>query len=175
MHLARVLALLGAGLLLSSAGCVRPLAPGDAAGEPDARDGNGPDARVDIDASDTASDAASDAAVNLFEVFPFPHDGAIGACVSCLDEQCGMQINACVNDPVCRDGIGCTLVNCLGPHDGGPPDGGLDFACINQCFMGNFNAIAQAVSAVGCVSSQCVGNCINDFFPDAGAQDVGGP
>jgi hypothetical protein len=123
---------------------------------------------VGLDASDGSM---TDGSINVFEIFPIP-DGAGAACATCLSDQCGMQINTCVNDMRCRDGFACALQNCIGAREGGTPDGGLDFACINTCFMGNFAAIGEALAAFGCITRQCGGMCIGSGMLDGSVIDV---
>jgi hypothetical protein len=114
------------------------------------------DATHSMDASVPPDAAQSDSSINIFEVFPIPETGPIAECAACASDHCGTQVNGCFNDPTCRDGLTCTIANCLGgARDGGGGPGGLDFTCINNCFMGNLGAAAQAIGAFTCITNNC--------------------
>ncbi len=92
--------------------------------------------------------------------------GGVLGCASCVTQQCGTQINACLQDPNCLMGIQCIATMCLGgggAMGGGPLGGALggggNFGCFLQCFGGNFQTVGEAISAVTCVTQQCGSTC----------------
>jgi len=121
-------------------------------------------------------DAGRDSFIDIWEVFPIPDSGPIGACASCVRDKCGTQVNACVNDPVCRAGLACTATSCLG--GGGP--GGFDLACVAKCFGGDLSKAFQAINTFTCVISGCGTACggllggLGGGFPGGGGGDAGG-
>lgn len=104
--------------------------------------------------------------IDFFDLFPIPDSGPIGACATCVADHCRSQVNACLNDTACRNGMVCTVMKCLG--GGGTPD----FACVLGCFGGDFGEAAKAISAFTCVISSCGSTCGGIF---GGGRDGGGP
>src|SRR5262249_52468701 len=99
----------------------------------------------------TKTDATS---IDLFDAFPIP-DGPLGDCVKCIRDQCGTELNACLNEEGCRTGVLCTLGMCL-PRGGG--DAGINPACIAGCFPDITQAVA-AIGGVSCVTTRCADIC----------------
>ncbi len=65
-----------------------------------------------------------DTGINIFDVFPIPDSGPIGVCAQCVANNCGNQVNACVNDRACLQGLACTVTQCLLGGGGGGGGGG---------------------------------------------------
>lgn len=103
-------------------------------------------------------DAGRDTFIDIWEVFPIPDSGPIGACASCVRDKCGDRVNACINDPACRAGLACTMTRCLAGGGGGGP-GGFDFACVAGCFGGDIGKAGLAISTFTCVIGTCGSAC----------------
>jgi hypothetical protein len=119
----------------------------------------GPDQSVPSD--DAAPDASGDVSrrdgfIDIFDALPIP-DGQAGACAACVRDNCGTQVNECVNSDVCRNGLVCTFMTCLA--GGGMPD----LACILGCFNGDTSAAFAAVGALMCVQTSCGSICTPSF------------
>lgn len=104
---------------------------------------------------DTAPPPPKDTGIDFFDIFPIPDSGPIGACASCVASNCSAQVNACLNDPTCRNGLTCVVTKCLG--GGGP--GGFDLTCVFGCFGGDFSKASEAISAFTCVTGKCGSAC----------------
>lgn len=104
---------------------------------------------------DARPDAAPDGWIDIFDAIPFPipDTGPIGACASCVADKCRNQVNTCVNDPACLQGLGCVVQSCLGSG------GGFDLACLQGCFNGNFTTMLNAINAFSCVTGTCGSAC----------------
>jgi hypothetical protein len=74
------------------------------------------------------------------------------ACLSCINDQCP-EVQDCLFDQVCRDGVTCAFQTCLG--GGGTPS----LSCMLGCFDGDFQAALQAFQALQCFTSQCGQTC----------------
>jgi hypothetical protein len=119
-------------------------------------EGAAPDAP---DLSDASADVARrDGFVDIFDAFPIP-DGQAGACASCVRDKCGTQVNDCVNSDVCRNGLVCTFMTCIGT---GTPD----LNCVLGCFNGDTAAAFAAIGALMCINMSCGTTCTPAF--DAG-------
>jgi len=124
--------------------------------------GDIPDADIPDVSADTEPppDAASDAQ-DFFDSFPLPP----GDCTTCLQEECGDQINACYNDPTCVAGIQCTITDCLAGGGGGGAGGsgggggGIDFQCVLGCFDNDFGSAMTGLSAFQCITGTCADPC----------------
>ena len=73
------------------------------------------------------------------------------ACIQCVAESCPEAL-ACVQDPVCGQGLFCAFTQCLG---GGSPD----LMCVADCFNGDLGAALDALQAIGCVLGTCGAEC----------------
>jgi hypothetical protein len=117
--------------------------------------------------ADVSVDAAGDAPpINLFDVFPLGDAG----CPACIRDRCGAQINACINNPACANGLFCTLQMCAGGLVGG--DGGFtptDLVCVLGCFNGDQATAFMAIGSLTCITMTCGGSC---SLGDAAAIDV---
>jgi hypothetical protein len=102
---------------------------------------------------------------NFFDSFPFPDSGPIADCVSCADQSCNDQVNACFNNPACAQGVVCAATSC----------GGFNLQCILQCFGGNFQAGLQAFQAFLCLAQNCGQECIGAIIGGGGPGGGGGP
>ena len=123
--------------------------------------GDIPDADVPDVSEDAPVDAVSDAQ-DFFDTLPPIPDGALGDCVSCLQDECGDQINACYNDPTCVEGIQCTVTDCLagsGSGGSGGSAGGVDFQCVLGCFDNDIGSAMTAMAAFQCVTESCSDDC----------------
>ena len=111
---------------------------------------------VDTAKPDTAP-PGRDTFIDFFDIFPIPDSGPIGECATCVATNCSKQVNTCLNDPVCRNGLACTVMKCLAGGGGG---GGMpDLACVLGCFGGDFGKAAEAIGAFTCVTGKCGGAC----------------
>jgi hypothetical protein len=72
-------------------------------------------------------------------------------CAVCVATDCP-QIAECIADPVCAEGLVCTLTGCIA-------DGAPDLQCISECFGGDFEAALGALEALGCVVTTCGDAC----------------
>jgi hypothetical protein len=72
-------------------------------------------------------------------------------CAVCVATDCP-QIAECISDPVCADGMVCTLTTCI-------VDGQPDLGCIADCFDGDFAAALGALEALGCIVTTCGESC----------------
>ncbi len=103
-------------------------------------------------------DAPSDAKDFFDTLPPLPDSGPIGECLSCLQGQCGDQINACYNDATCWSGIQCAATSCFtsgGGGSGGSGSGGIDYACLMECFDNDMTAIMTALQMFQCITGTC--------------------
>jgi hypothetical protein len=100
---------------------------------------------------------------NFFDAFPFPDSGPIANCVTCADQSCNSQVNACYNNPACAGGVVCAVTSC----------GGFSLGCVLSCFGGNFQAAIQAFAAFTCVATNCGQQCIGAIGGPGGGG--GGP
>ena len=116
----------------------------------------GPD-RADVtfeQAPDVSRDTQTpDRFIDIFDVLPLG-DGPLGVCVSCVRDRCGMQVNACLNNPTCAAGLLCTIVTCV--TDAGAPN----LTCVLGCFMNDFNAALTASSSFSCINMECGAKCL---------------
>jgi hypothetical protein len=116
-------------------------------------------------ASDTAIHDASperltvDGFIDIFDAFPIP-DGPAAACINCVRDRCGAEVNRCANSDPCRQGLACALTSCIAMQaEGGPGGAGPDPACLFGCFMGNLGALASASGAFSCIGMNCTAAC----------------
>jgi hypothetical protein len=132
---------------------------GDAAGDHSV-DHSVPDAGAIREASVEAS--ADDRYIDIFDVLPIPE----GPCGTCVREHCGTQINQCVNDPACREGLLCAAQMCAGSS---AADAGPDLVCLFGCFRGDLGKVLSALEGLGCIKSNCTDACSAE---DGGASDA---
>jgi hypothetical protein len=105
-----------------------------------------------------------DSGIDIWDVFPIPDSGPIGACATCVKDSCGAQVNDCLNDAACRSGVTCTVTKCLT----GGGTGGFDIACVLGCFGGDTSKAFLAVSVFTCITSTCGKECTS-LLPGADA------
>jgi hypothetical protein len=74
-------------------------------------------------------------------------------CIGCIATNCP-EVLGCVTDPVCIQGIGCAVTQCL---NGGEPD----LMCVADCFGGDLEAALNALSVITCVFGECGDACGN--------------
>src|SRR5579859_174739 len=151
----------GALLAIVATGCSGQETAGQPADGGGSGGAGGADSGAAADQSVQEEAAASDASIDtgrrdsfidIFDAFPIP-DGQAGACAACVRDQCGAQVNACVNSDVCRNGLVCTVMTCLA--GGGMPD----LTCILGCFNGDTGAAFAAIGALMCINTSCGGAC----------------
>lgn len=117
------------------------------------------DVSEDVSADTGVPDAPNDAK-DFWDSFPIPDS----PCKTCLQDNCP-DINACYNDPVCVQGIQCTVTDCLagggGGGNGGSGGGGgqIDYMCVLGCFNNDFGAAMTAISAFSCITQTCGTDC----------------
>jgi hypothetical protein len=93
--------------------------------------------------------------------------GGVVQCVECITQSCP-QVQQCLGDTSCRQGVECVLTQCLS-------GGGFNFQCAIGCFNGDFGAAIQALQAVQCVYQQCGANCVGGIGGGTGgATGAGG-
>lgn len=112
--------------------------------------------------------------IDIWEVFPIPDSGPIGACASCVRDTCGAQVNDCINDATCRSGLACSMTRCLAGGGGTP-----DLACLSGCFGGDLSKAFKAISVFTCITGKCSMQCgglIGGIpgFPGGGGGGSGG-
>jgi|ERR1700690_1191931 len=113
-------------------------------------------AMLDQSTNDVAVDAGCTNDANLTTLIPSADAAidvdsgaiALGACIGCLENKCGTDINACNADCACRQGV-LDVVTCVAQ--------GTDFqTCGEQAlFGGNANLTAL----FGCAYQQCLTIC----------------
>jgi len=109
-----------------------------------------------IDTAIPMDDAAGvDRFIDIWDVFPIPEGGVIGECATCVRDNCGSQVNECINSPACRNGLACVATKCLG----GGGSGGFDIACVTGCFGGDFKTAGLAITTFTCVTNKCGAKC----------------
>jgi hypothetical protein len=100
--------------------------------------------------------------IDIFDAFPLPE----GPCVDCVRDHCSTQINQCVNDTACREGLLCAARMCA---PGSSPDAGADLVCLFACFKGDLVKVFGALEGLGCIQSNCTNACSTE---DGGASDA---
>lgn len=101
---------------------------------------------------------------NFFDAFPFPDSGPIFNCVSCAEQNCKNQVNACYNDPACASGVVCAATSC----------GGFNLQCVLSCFQGKFQAAIKAFQVFTCLAQNCGQSCIGVVTGGGGLPPPGG-
>lgn len=132
---------------------------------PDASDDVSADVSQDVSVDTGPQDAPNDQK-DFFETLPpLPDSGPIGECMSCLQGECGTEINACYNDPVCIAGTQCVVTDCLlgggggGAGGSGGAGGQIDFMCVLGCFNNDLGSAMAAISMFSCITQTCGDNC----------------
>lgn len=80
-------------------------------------------------------------------------------CIACIGQSCP-EVLTCIQDPVCSQGLFCTVSQCLG---GGAPD----LMCVADCFGGDIGAALDALQVFSCVFGSC-GDVCGGLFPFPG-------
>jgi hypothetical protein len=106
-------------------------------------------------------------------------DSVVFNCPSCLQDQCGTDINDCYNDPTCWQGIQCAVTDCLaggGGGAGGSGGGGgqIDFACVLGCFNNDMGSAMTALTMFTCITQSCGEACGLGGFAGGGGAGGGG-
>lgn len=126
--------------------------------------GRGPldDAVVVQSADASVSDAPEDVAPPVVDASPEAapietpvdagQEGGIIQCGSCVIQQCGQTLLACVQDTSCRDIFQCVITTCAG-------SGGLDPKCLFGCASGDLGGLAQVFEVYQCLTATCGGAC----------------
>jgi hypothetical protein len=137
-------------------------------------DSGGPGDDTSVGDTTVVRDAPKDTApppsdgIDFFDLFPIPDSGPIGACATCVKDNCADAVNKCLNDPDCRAGMLCTITTCLAGGTGTTPD----LTCVLGCFGGDFTKALEAINAFTCVIGKCGSSCGGIF---GGGGDGGGP
>lgn len=73
------------------------------------------------------------------------------ACFTCIGANCP-EVLQCIQDMACRDGLVCSISQCLS-------NGQPDLVCVADCFNGDFQQAFLAFQAITCMLSQCGDVC----------------
>ena len=131
-----------------------------------------PPARV-CSAADSGPRSTADA--NLFAIDLFAFVGPAADCVTCVRDHCGAAINACANDPRCRDGVACTLANCASRSLlRGQSVASIDLGCVSACFENDLQATLQVAGIAACTTGICGETCTDVIPAPAAPVDAGG-
>jgi hypothetical protein len=117
----------------------------------------------DADVPDVVVDAPPDAPTDGKDFF----DAIPGwNCMTCLEQECKEEINACYNDPTCLSGVQCTITDCLIGGGGGGAGGGsggggggIDMTCVLNCFDNDYGSAMAAFSMFTCITQSCGEEC----------------
>ncbi len=121
----------------------------------------------------TSLDAGTDALVSVDsgsgeDSAPPSVDAAVDAgsglvqCGTCVAQQCGTDVAACLGDSACRDVIQCVTTTCLGlggTGGGGGGGGGIDPTCLLGCSSGGGAGVGEALGVFQCLTSDCGTAC----------------
>jgi hypothetical protein len=88
-------------------------------------------------------------------------------CLTCIQQQCGMQVFACFQNTTCRTTLQCVLTTCLG---GG---GGINPQCALMCANGDITALQDILNIVTCIGTNCGQSCVG-VLPGGGGMGDGG-
>ncbi len=97
---------------------------------------------------DASYDAPSEGGVP-WDALP-SEGGPLVDCLTCARDFCSGPVDACVANPVCLNGIFCTLLTC-----------GSSRACMVACFNGDLLAINAGMNAAICMVSSCGERCLS--------------
>ena len=117
------------------------------------------DAPVDVGV-DVARDRGP---IDFFDVIPLPDAG----CPGCVQSRCGSQINSCANNPVCAEGLLCTIQMCSGILTGDAGLSGANLTCVLGCFNNDLQLVFSALNTFTCITTTCGSAC--GLTPDAGS------
>ena len=114
-------------------------------------------ADVQVDASsEDAPEAAREAMPDVLEATGDTSmgmdGGPLGNCGTCVAQNCGNQLVACITAPGCTTALQCVATMCL---TGGMPN----LQCVTGCTMGNTTTESQLLSVFGCVIGTCGTDC----------------
>jgi len=85
-------------------------------------------------------------------------------CALCVGQQCNQQVLQCIQSTPCRTILQCAVQKCLGMG------GGFNPSCLAQCGT-DFQALAQVLSVVTCVTGKCGDQCLGLLGQMGGGQD----
>lgn len=141
------------------------------------RDAGTDESLSNVDESDP-SDASTEREslsrpIDVFSLLPTSGATPAGACVSCVESNCGAAINNCVNDRNCVQGIACVVMQCSVNTQTDPAKAMSDFACLASCFNGDLITALQVTSGAVCVTKTCATAC-SSLAPSGNAQDTRG-
>lgn len=85
-------------------------------------------------------------------------------CALCVGQQCNQQLLQCIQSMPCRTILQCAVQKCLGMG------GGFNPACLTQCGT-DFQALAQVLSVVTCVTGKCGEQCLGLLGQMGGGND----
>jgi predicted small lipoprotein YifL len=85
-------------------------------------------------------------------------------CALCVGQQCNMQLLQCIQSTPCRTIMQCAVQKCLGMG------GGFNVACLAQCGT-DFQALAQVLAVVTCVTGKCGEQCLGLLGMMGGGKD----
>jgi hypothetical protein len=130
------------------------------------------DASSDVVAVDAAGEAAAADAARDARAEAGP---SLAQCGSCVAQQCGASILACVQNPGCQRIFQCVAQQCLSSGTPSP-------SCLVQCAGGDLRAAAQVLAIYTCITSSCGADCtavlggLGGGFPGGGGggRDSGG-
>jgi hypothetical protein len=136
------------------------------------------DSSPPVDASDaTAMDSPADhdasAADGPAEDGRPPRDAAADVppnpinCATCVGQQCGTDVLACLQNTACRATLQCVITTCIGAG------GGFNPQCFVMCANGDPQVIVDVVNIVQCIATNCGMQCVG-IIPGGGGGGGGG-
>jgi hypothetical protein len=98
--------------------------------------------------------------LGLLDALPIPDSGPVGACVTCVKDQCTAPLSACLSDAKCQNGLTCVATTCGASLAGGVNGAtAADALCLLGCFGGDTAAIMKAMGALTCITGTCTSTC----------------
>lgn len=115
--------------------------PLDISGLYETADSGADSMQADSGVADAGADTASDSGQPAIN------------CALCVGQQCNQQLLQCLQSAPCRAILQCAVQKCLGMG------GGFNPTCLAQCGT-DFQALAQVLSVVTCVTGKCGDQCL---------------
>jgi len=129
-------------------------------------------------------DAALDQQVVVDSALPPVVDSGFDAgtgliqCGTCVAQQCGGTVTACLADASCRAVFQCVATTCfglggLGGEGGGGGGGGINPSCLLGCTGSGGSGVGEALGVFQCITGDC-GNACGGLLGGLGGLGGGG-